>query len=356
MENKNQSGFRYYQRVQDDSVPYHIKQIKLEEIDLSRPTVIEFTGSGATDLSWVNGYLKNTESQLMAFRDQIKVEDVNIIGVDYNSHPEIYGGQSVKTAVEYSKDFVDDFLVPLSLDENGNLNVQKACKNLRKITLKTHCMGHEVSYNINEYYKSRLLKLGYSKEEAKQIMSQILEIVYGSEYAPLDFKQVHINSLNDFEVKDNLYPLDAFLSLIDKIDISKEDREEIEKLHSGKIRGKITEDFFKENERIYVFDNEENSLVFCFSYPVDIYEDDHSLHFARLGKNGEKAKRATNVGYYVALGMACVLCNSVSNSMQNLKTEKLIPLELEELRQNASKVVEPLNSQPLGKRSEWGED
>jgi len=152
MENKN--GFIYYQRVQDDSVPYHLKEIQISDIDTSRPTIIEFTGSGALEARAVNGYLKTTESQLLTYCKDLDVKDVNIIGVDYNATAGDFV-QLVPIAVDNSMDFIDNFLVPLSLDENGNLNVLKACKNLRNITFKTHCMGHEIVYYLNKNYKKK---------------------------------------------------------------------------------------------------------------------------------------------------------------------------------------------------------
>lgn len=347
MERKN--GFIYYQRVQDDSVPYHIKQINLSELDISRPTVIEFTGSGAVGARAVNGHLKNTESQLGEYSDK-----VNIIGIDYNAS-EFYV-QIVRKAVEYSKEFIEKLLVPLSLDENGNLNVDKACKNLRNITFKTHCMGHEVVYNINSIFKKRLNELGYSEAEAKLIMSQILEISYGSEYVPLDFSQVYICSLNDGEVRDRFYPLSALMQSLDDIEINAEDKVALKKLNDGKIKGKTLPDFFKENERVYVVNNGENALVFCFSYPVDNLGDDHSLYFARINKGNKKAERATNVGFSVAKSMSSVLRGSVENSMQNIASDKLILLDLDKLKFKANEEVKPLNKGSLVQYSEKGEE
>ncbi len=351
MENKN--GFIYYQRVQDDSVPYHLKEIQISDIDTSRPTIIEFTGSGALEARAVNGYLKTTESQLLTYCKDLDVKDVNIIGVDYNATAGDFV-QLVPIAVDNSMDFIDNFLVPLSLDENGNLNVLKACKNLRNITFKTHCMGHEIVYYLNKNYKKKLLELGYSEENASIIMSQILEISYGSEYVPLDFKQAIIVSQNDREVRDRFYSLDALFSNLDNIDMSTEDRAMLNQIHNEKDNDKMT-DFFKENERVYIIINNENELVFCFSNPVDNKGDDHSIHFARIEKNNTKAKRATDVGFYVAKGISSLLYGSIKNSLLNAQTQNLIPLDLNELGVLANEVVKPLNDKPLAKYSQKGE-
>lgn len=347
MENKDYSKFIYYQRVQDNSVPYHIKQIELSEIDTSRPTVIEFGGSGTIGAKAINGYLKTTESQLLGFSG-----DVNIIGVDYNSCENGFHEQSIRDASKKCESFVDEFLVPLSLDKDGNLNVQVACKNLRNLTFKTFCLGHEVIYYLDKMFKIRLLELGYSDQEAREIMAQILEISYGSEYVPLDFKQVYIASQNDGEIRDPFYTIDALLNNLKSIEISTEDKAEIEKLSAHKVDGKNISDFFKENERVYIINNGENALVFCFSYPVDTNGNDHSLYFAKLGKNLEKSERATTVGHYVTLGMSYVLCYSVQNSIQNSKTAELIPVDLENMRIETGSVVKPLNSSPLGSNNQ----
>lgn len=345
MENKN--GFIYYQRVQNDAVPYHINEIQLSDIDLSRPTIIEFTGSGALETRAVNGYLKITESQLGSLS-----KAVNIIGIDYNAiagYPE----QNVQVAAEHSKAFVDEFLVPLALDENGKTNVLKACKNYRNIIFKTHCMGHEVVYYIHKNLKNKLLELGYTSEEVDFIMSQILEISFGAEYVELKFKQAIAVSYNDREVYDRYYSFDALRHNFDNVEMSKEDRAELSKIYAKKD-GNISK-FFDENERVYIINNDGKEIVFCFSSPIDTYGDDHSVHFGKLGKNLEKAERATNVGHYLAQAMSSVLCNAVEKSLFNKQSENLIQLDLEELRLKANEVVRPLNSDSPASHSQKGE-
>jgi len=125
-------------------------------------------------------------------------------------------------------------------------------------------------------------------------------------------------------------------------------------IHNEKDNDKMT-DFFKENERVYIIINNENELVFCFSNPVDNKGDDHSIHFARIEKDNTKAKRATDVGFYVAKGISSLLYGSIKNSLLNAQTQNLIPLDLNELGVLANEVVKPLNDKPLAKYSQKGE-
>lgn len=348
MEKQTKTGYKYFQRVQDNTVPHHIKQVSVNKINFSRPTIIEFGGSGTINLSSINGYLKTTESQLKGLS-----KNVNIIGIDYNTGA-IYE-QQVKSAVQNCESFIEEILVPLSLDNLGNINVHAACKNLRNIILKSHSMGHEVVFYVNMKFKKRLIELGYNEEESNLIMSQIFEISYGSEYVPLGFSQMYLTSLGDYEVRDNQYPLYALTENINNIVMSEEDRKQLKNLAQNEFNEETFLNFFKQNERVYAINDSENSLVLCFSYPVDKNHDDHALYFSKLGKDSKRSERATNVGYHVALSISAVLCGLVENFIKNSASNNLTCLSIKELASLVNKTTKSLNSNPPAYSGEKGE-
>lgn len=315
-----------------------------ELITMDKPTVFIFGGTGTYGEYWVKTYLKWAKGLLGVFGD-----DVNLITVDYDSADyKAYDTGNFEDIDYNCSGFVDHILMPLVQNKNGKIDCNLACKNIRNITIVSHCFGDNVAQRILKDFKQKLIQLGFNEEEGALICEQIFEISYGVDAIKSDAKQLNIVSPFDTYVDDNNFPRKLLLKDLESIEMSPFDKKEL-----VKFVGKSFEDvegvlkplskFFLENNRVYIVPNGK-TIHLATSYPFDKTWVDHSMGFASRDENYKVDKNATIVGDYVSRCILCALCNSVANSIMNSKSEEFIPFDLNELISQLQNIVRMLNS------------
>lgn len=189
-----------------------------DSFKVTKPCVICLGGNGTFEPSDANHYCKMVENLIglkqrtdnattqrikenrkdgkenVDFKETHVYENVDLIGISYGrqtSHKEMLSEKEISNLVE-------TLLLPLCLDKNSRkLPIDTACKNVSMVTFFTHCQGAEELNNITKNFRSRLLNLGYSLQEAHDIISASLHISYAS--ATFDAWQptIRIDSLED---------------------------------------------------------------------------------------------------------------------------------------------------------------
>lgn len=162
------------------------------EIDLSvpyqynRPVVMCFTGNSGNKMEYANGFAKAVQNT-----SGIK-DEVDYISIKYR------GKYSVGTiTLEDVEKFVDCFFVPL-LQKNGRrISIEQVKRNLRKITIVTHCYGAEFLKYINHVLQDRMFKLGYKEDKIISILKSIIHIGYAPFTQSNYNTNIYFKSVND---------------------------------------------------------------------------------------------------------------------------------------------------------------
>ena len=304
--------------------------IDLDTYSADKPIVLVLGGNGTTDDRAANGNAKVVSSMLGIFND-----DVDILSVNYN---QALGEQYI---INNCKELVSKLLIPRVSFNGARIDIDKACKNMRNITVFAHCRGVDgVMRRLIPILDQELSNLQYNDIERKQIISQIFMIAYGANYKDVinGVKGMYCLSFtDDMFPKGSMHLSAHFLNKLDSINMSTMDRELLYKIDTSRpIIGvwKQLIYFLKLHRRVYTL--QENNIIRLFAYGLNqtdnhIWEKDHSIHSLTRDEDWHCHTNASSTGDYVSRCLACVLCNSVANSILNQKHDYWIDFDLDNL-------------------------
>ena len=163
----------------------HWKEIDLNFLKITKPTVLCFGGNRSFDNKDANAFCRSAE-RLLNFSNVFSVEDrkdIDIIGVSYGHFKKfIDNNELVETSNltdEEIESFANAIFKPLYTDNLGNkLSVETAMQNFNLITTFSHSYGSiAINHLINKTYKDMIEK-GYTYEDTQKIFSQIVSVSY----------------------------------------------------------------------------------------------------------------------------------------------------------------------------------
>ena len=186
-------GQRIYKNEQNK---YVFKKIKLQDLHISKPSILILGGNATTSNLATNGYIKQIEKLLgIKNNDQL----VDIYSINYNKCDKTTGNINN----EEIEQIINSTFLPLITDNNGKkLDKKFAIRNIRNINIFTHCLGAKVVDIIfDNLYDKMLNKLKYDTDDIKDILSQVVHI----SYAPLtcnnkNITNIYFKSLDDKKV------------------------------------------------------------------------------------------------------------------------------------------------------------
>ena len=89
---------------------------------------------------------------------------------------------------EYIDDLFQKVLLPRISDNNERLPLNIAMQRIRKLNIITHSFGGYVAQRLGDITQERMHNLGYSTNEIKQILSQLLIVAHAPSYRPKNSK------------------------------------------------------------------------------------------------------------------------------------------------------------------------
>lgn len=330
--------FLYARRVNDDSVPYHFQGIDPEEIELNKPTVLVLGGGGTFSDKEVNSYMKLVQNMLGTF-----ATDAEIDGVSYQYVYEGLGFESFNYNAEL---FVKQVLLRLVSNGSKNFDFKQICKNFRNLTIFAHCYGTKYAEMILTNLEKSLRILKFSKAEIQQIMEQIFVVSFAYEPTELKCKSLTVISPYDSHIHKTTEAWELLFDHLDATKMSETDRQKFLELNNiyGKKARQHSNKFFEDRNRVFTI-KRNNHLFLAPSIFLDKGDQEHSTFFLKRGDDYSNIASATKTGSVVADCISSALCNSVANSILNQKSDKLIPLELEEIKLQLDEIVRPLNAE-----------
>ncbi|MBQ9270723.1 MAG: hypothetical protein IJ218_00445 [Alphaproteobacteria bacterium] len=186
---------------------------KVDSIPADEVCVVYLGGDGATDDRKANGYTKVAQNDI---KTALQI-DVPIYGVTYD-----FAGKnpsftrkiqflkhraatllSAAKAEQIKEDAADEnadeaYLEKLyknimeprivPMQKGRRYSAEEIARNIRKITFVTHCHGGYVAYELEKRMRKQLESLGYSLQERKNILSQMLVVAHAPS-CPLGVQQ-----------------------------------------------------------------------------------------------------------------------------------------------------------------------
>ena len=186
-------GQRIYKNEQNK---YVFRKIKLQDLHISKPSILILGGNATISNLATNGYIKQIEKLLgIKNNDQL----VDIYSINYSKCDKTTGNINN----EEIEQIINSTFLPLITDNNGKkLDKKFAIRNIRNINIFTHCLGAKVVDIIfDNLYDKMLNKLKYDTDDIKDILSQVVHI----SYAPLtcnnkNITNIYFKSLDDKKV------------------------------------------------------------------------------------------------------------------------------------------------------------
>ena len=99
--------------------------------------------------------------------------------------------------------------------------------------------------------------------------------------------------------------------------------------------------FINDSDRCYIFP--EGNRISLIAGNLKNNANDHSFANIKRGKDWTILDDSTPTGEAVSRCASCALCNSVANSMLNIKSKKHIPLNINELTAQMEEATAQIN-------------
>lgn len=322
----------------------NIEQIDDSEVKLNRPTVLIFGGSGTDREVFVNLYLKSASSLLGVFNS-----DAQCIGINYNKL-----NIDDETRHFSLKKLSTQLLLPLLENDGKKIEVERACKNLRNITLLSHCLGHSWVNELVQILTVQMEELGYSEPERNKILEQLFQVSYGVNAENSLVKTLNVISPYDDIWESAAKPWYNLLSNPDSAKMSPSDRQKMETFGSeflyktnGKkrlyydISDRIKGQFVSDLSRVFAVKNGNEITLVASQLSRDDYE--HPLKILDRTPDWQARGQLTPAGDTVSKIMGAAICNSVANAIQNSTSQQLIPFSFDELFEQVQEIAVKFN-------------
>lgn len=332
--------FTYARRANpEENIQYNYQNIDINAYNPDKPIVLVLGGSGTIDDYATNGNMKIVSSMLGVFK-----RDVDIIGVNYNL------GLNKSNIDVNCKELVKNIFVPYVEKDGKRLDIDTACKNVRNVTIFAHCKGVDgIMSRVVPTLTSELIKLGYNDEECKQIISQIVMIAYGADFYDTirDVKGIYFLSFCDETFMcGTVQEANEMLDKLGVINMVKTDRDFLSQINTNRTISRQIIGFLRSHKRVYNL--HEDNIIRLFAYGVyqtddNIWEEDHSIAGMARNDDWSKHENASSTGDCVSRSLACALCNSVANSIQNNQGTQHIEFSMDELHKNIDNICRAHN-------------
>ncbi len=170
--------------------------VNLNELKVDSPVVFCFGGSGVVERISSNGFAKFVFNLL---HTNPKNTDLKVYSLTYGS--EDTSPMDGTLTYDEVQSLVHSIFVPLVSKNGKKIDVLEAQKNVRNITIVSHCFGMAVSNIISSLTADEMHKLGYKNGEIRDILKEVTNI----SYAPLKANVTPLFSTIDFYSMEDKY-------------------------------------------------------------------------------------------------------------------------------------------------------
>ncbi len=311
---------------------YGFENINLENMKISSPTVLCFGGSSVVGRQSANGLAKFVFNMLNTSPKDKYVDVFSIVYGSLDSAP--IDGTLTHQEIH---NIVNNIFMPLVSQEGKKIDVLSAQKNMRNITIVSHCFGMAVANIVSTVLADNMISLGYTQQETVQILRQVTNI----SFAPLKARVIPLFSVIDFYSKQDMYSqyyssLFASVPNSDKFASTKLNSQENHlSMLINRIIGtpKGMEPF--DEHSIALLKRTENWNY----YPIENFKFFKEDEKQKIIKKARTAQNFFSRGDSISKCFSFCITSSVENSIQNNASKNFEPLNLEILKNEIDYII-----------------
>lgn len=315
---------------------YGFVPVDLNAIKVNSPIILCLGGSGIVGKEGANGMARFV---LNCLNTEPNTNDLTIYSLVYGSDDEApMDGTLTHEEVHM---LADKIFMPLVSKDGKKIDVLTAQKNMRNINIVSHCFGMAVANILSVTVADNMQNLGYKNSEITKILRQVTNI----SYAPLKARILPFFSVIDFYSMQDQYskhyeplfekcPKDQFAVT------NYNENENHLSLITNSIIGKI--------EDLNIFDEHSVGILKRTNdwqyYPQANFKEEFTLKERIVML--KKAKTVDNLFSRADMLSKCFsLCiaTAASNSLNNMGSSKLQPLNLVETKSNIDYLLNEQN-------------
>ena len=162
------------------------ENVEVQDIPLTKPIILCFGGNAVISDKFANGMAKTTE-QFLGVSTKSKFVDIYSLRYAYENIELVdNNGNKVKEKIgvvsnEEIEEIAEQLFLSRVVNKNDKkLSVEQASKNMRNVNILSHSFGEDVVKRIIEHTATQMQeKYGYTMEDTKDILGQVLHISYG---------------------------------------------------------------------------------------------------------------------------------------------------------------------------------
>ncbi|MCR4917628.1 MAG: hypothetical protein K5912_01640 [Alphaproteobacteria bacterium] len=229
----------------------------------------------------------------------------------------------VSEHTEYINDLFEATLLPRISDQGKRLSLDAASRRMRKINFVTHCHGAYVAKQLEEKTRRKMDELGYSADEIKQVLSQMLVVAHAPScrFEKSDAEFISFMSAFDNIVDTPANWVRAYIETMRNVDVK----------YMVKNKLPNMEHAWMKYSPIYLDKKHGNMFMIPSGFDLNLNtggpssEEHENTHYDRI-------ENQNNDGYYLNLLASDILSSGIRNSLEQDKKFSPLPCVRELLR------------------------
>jgi len=305
------------------------QEINPASISTEKPLVLGFNGNGGKDIESAVNLNRLIQTFLPEYLDKI---DILTVAYSHDANA-IYGTLQLSELEEIANEI---FIKRLTKD-GQRLDLHTAKKNMRGITVFSHCHGATIMFRINEILTEKMEILRYTENEISEILKQIFMVGFAPQTSDNRNSGLYVKSFDD-EVCGGTYQKEIITyNLINLYETSLEK----EKIKDERILNAISTPV-KHSAAPYIgcgYPYRVKDMVHVYAQKLSL-ETDHPLRNILRDVSGRIASFpvATKHADVASLTIAEALRVAVENSIANL-SECFVKLNMEAFETKCADLI-----------------
>lgn len=298
-----------------------VSDVEKSNFKIHRPIIICLPGNGCISSEKANGFCKIVERTMGlnheadSIAQNTSYDYVDVLGVHYATNNDKQTSGTMNK--EEVNNFVERFLMPLCVDDNGKLlDINTISLNFSQITFFSHCYGSVALSEIIHCLSDKLKNLGLSPNNIHSALSNTCQITYSAFTTSTPIPTIRIESLTDSFHKglDEIYE-NTYGHKLNGVEIQHDNRGYFRKQPSHNVDFEILHIF---SSRLLNLENNRDMSKLI---------DEHTIEY--LGREvdwsiTEKSKGAKNANL-VSILTGYALSWAVAQTMLSANTNKPFP-------------------------------
>ena len=207
-----------------------------------------------------------------------------------------------------------------------------------------HCFGaREIVPDLERTLEKRLLYLGYSETEMRNIISQIFVAGFVGGYKQLYTSSFLVKSISDKYYSDE-YKGELLNLRLGEIKMTESDKGKVARLYANILKDRSNLNLHCANlfKRYKYLLSQVGNEVTLYTAELTKTNSDHEIHTLHRDSSWRVDYSTNRKGDIISQTFAYALASGVVNSISNCESEPFIPLDMEEMKNECESLLEDL--------------